>query len=60
MARKPYKRIKALTPERVRQFRGLENLSDSEANNIIDSLKRLSTVLYNSYIKSTQGANEEN
>jgi hypothetical protein len=60
MARKPSKRIKALTQEKLRQFRGLENLSDTEANSIIDSLKRLSTVLYNSYIKSIQGANEEN
>ena len=36
-----------LTVERLRQFPGMENLSDERANKIVITLNALATVLYN-------------
>jgi hypothetical protein len=38
-----YKRI---TVERLREFPGLQSLSDQEAKQVIDSLERLSLILF--------------
>ena len=37
---------KRMTIERLREFPGLENLSDQEAKQVIDSLERLSLILF--------------
>ncbi|HLZ15572.1 MAG TPA: hypothetical protein VKQ08_00940 [Cyclobacteriaceae bacterium] len=37
---------KPLSVERLRQFSGLETVSDEEAKEIIDSLDKLSLILY--------------
>ncbi|MEO5601776.1 MAG: hypothetical protein ABIR06_12695 [Cyclobacteriaceae bacterium] len=45
-----YKRI---TIERLREFPGLEKLSDQEAKQVIDSLERLSLILF-SYLQKSR------
>jgi hypothetical protein len=45
-----YKRI---TIERLREFPGLENLSDQEAKQVIDSLERISLILF-SYLQKSR------
>ena len=37
---------KSLTVERLRQFKGLANLSDEEAKQVIESLEKLSLILF--------------
>jgi hypothetical protein len=36
-----------LTVNELRKFRGFEEISDSEAENVIDSLVRLAMIMYN-------------
>jgi len=43
-----------LTIEKVRQFKGFENISDEAAENIIDTLKQLSLITYEYYITTKQ------
>lgn len=38
------------TRERVRSFKGLENLSDAEADNILDSARRFSHLIVEHYL----------
>lgn len=40
------KGYKLMTVERLREFPGLQNLSDQEAKQVIDSLERLSMILF--------------
>jgi hypothetical protein len=42
-----------ITIERLRKFPGLENLSDEEAKQVIDSLERLSLILF-SYLQKSR------
>jgi hypothetical protein len=41
---------KLLTVDRLKQFPGLENLSDEEAKKVIESLEKLSLILF-SYLQ---------
>ncbi|MEX1240965.1 MAG: hypothetical protein WEB30_14665 [Cyclobacteriaceae bacterium] len=43
---------KRMTIDRLREFPGLENLSDQEAKQVIDSLERLSLILFSRLQKS--------
>jgi hypothetical protein len=43
-----------LTAERIRQFKGFENVSDIEAENIIDIVEKFSYLMYGSYLKSKE------
>lgn len=43
--------LQKITVERLRQFKGCENVSDDEANNIIETLFRLSVITYNCHIE---------
>ena len=40
-----------LSAEKVREFKGFENLSDEEIKNIIETLEMFATIAYNQYIK---------
>lgn len=44
---------KKIIIERLREFPGLENLSDQEAKQVIDSLERLSLILF-SYLQKSR------
>jgi len=44
---------KPLTVERLRQFEGLANLSDEEAKQVIESLEKLSLIIF-SYLKKSR------
>jgi hypothetical protein len=43
---------KRITAERLREFAGLENLSDQEAKQVIDSLEKLSLIFFSYLHKS--------
>jgi hypothetical protein len=40
-----------LSAEKVREFKGFENLSDEEIKNIIVTLEMFATIAFNQYIK---------
>lgn len=40
----------SLTIEKLREFRGFENVSDEEAEKVIHSVKELSVILYQYYL----------
>ncbi len=44
---------KKITVERLREVPGLENLSDQEAKQVIDSLERLSLIFF-SYLQKSR------
>lgn len=44
---KDIKALKVITVEELRTFDGLENVSDAEANHIINTLKELSLLTHN-------------
>ncbi len=47
------KGYKLMTVERLREFPGLKNLSDQDARQIIESLEKLSLILF-SYLQKTR------
>ncbi len=51
---------KILTPEELRQFKGLESLSDEEATDKIASLEKLSILLFELYQKDKEKKEKSN
>jgi len=48
-----------LTIEKLRKYKGLENLSDKEAYEIISALKKFSYITYKYYSKIKQQENKD-
>lgn len=48
---KPKKEYKRMTVEKLRSFKGLENLSDEEAKAIIEQLEKFSVIAYELFLK---------
>ncbi len=44
---KQFRKIKKMTPERLRTFKGLENLSDKEAEQAILAMEELCKTIFN-------------
>jgi len=48
---KPKKEFKQMSLEKLRSFKGLENLSDEEANQIIEQLEKFSVIAFELFQK---------
>jgi hypothetical protein len=49
MAQQSFIRVRKLTREKLKSFKGLENLSDHESALVIETLERLSQLLFEHY-----------
>ncbi len=56
--KKKSREYKRLTIERVKKEKGLENLSDEEAREVIDTLEQYAIIMYNLFNKQSNGKSE--
>jgi hypothetical protein len=47
-----------LTIEKVKQFKGFENISDEQAQHIADTLKKFSIIVYNYFQRTNKQARD--